>query len=99
MVGHGQRDRGDGHLERHPLVLNAAQLLVEVEAAVQADGGAGRRGGEQVQQPEDVRRRRRHLEAVVVDRAPSAVDPVRRAQVDGPVRVAHRLRAVGRARS
>ena len=81
MIGHGQRDRGDRHLERHALVLNAAELLVEVEAAVQADGGARLGCGEQVQQSEDVRGRCGHLEAVVGAEAQRR-DPVLRPQVD-----------------
>ena len=31
MVGHGQRDGRDRHLEGHPLRLDEVQLLVEVE--------------------------------------------------------------------
>ena len=79
MVGHRERDRGDRHLERHPLLVDGTELLVEVEAAVQADGGTGRGGGQQVEQPEDVRRRRRHLEAVVVAETEGEA-PVRRGQ-------------------
>ena len=57
MVGHRERDRGDRHLEGDPVGLDPAQHLVEVEAAVQAHGGAGLGRGEQVEQAEDVRRR------------------------------------------
>ena len=65
MVGQRQRDRRDRHLERHAIGLDAAQHLVEVEPAVQPHGGAGRGRGQQVEQTEDVRRRRGHLEPVV----------------------------------
>ena len=98
VIGHGQRNGGDRHLERHAIFLDAAELLVEVEAAVQPDGRAGRGRGEQVQEPEDVRRRRRHLEAVL-GAEPQRADPVGGAEVDRPVRVPHRLGPVGRPRA
>ena len=60
-----QRDRRHRHLQRHPLRLDAAQHLVEVETAMQPHRRAGLGGGQQVEQPEDVRRRRRDLKAVV----------------------------------
>ena len=56
MVGHRQGDRGHRHLEGDAVGLDAAQHLVEVEAAVQPDGGAGLGRGQQVEQAEDVRR-------------------------------------------
>ena len=95
VIGHGQRNGGDRHLERHAIFLDAAELLVEIEAAVEPDGRAGRGRGEQVQKPEDVRRWRRHLEAVL-GAEPQRRDPVGGAEVDRPVRVPHRLGAVGR---
>ena len=52
--------------------------------------------GEQVEQPEDVRRRRGHLEPVFV-RQPQGQAPVLGGQGDGAVGVAHRLGAVGGA--
>ena len=98
MVGHGQGDRGHRHLERHPVAFNRAQLLVEVEAPVQADRGRGLGGGEHVQQPEDVRRRGGDLKAVVVPEAERR-DPVRRRQHHGAVGVADRLGQIGGARA
>jgi hypothetical protein len=75
VVRHREGDRGDGHLERHALGRDVPQHLVEVEATVEANGRAGLGGGEQVEEPEDVRRRRRDLEAVV------RAEPQRRAPV------------------
>ncbi len=96
MVGHCERDRRDRHLEGHPFFLNGAQFLLEVETAVQTDCCAGLGGGQQVEEPEDVRRRRRHLETVVVPETECAA-PVRRGQGDGRVRMADRLGSVRRA--
>jgi len=76
MVRHGERDRRHGHLKGHAVLLDRRQLRVEVEAAVQADRGSRRRRGEEVQEPQDVRRRRGHLEPVVVAEAESKA-PVR----------------------
>ena len=98
MVRHGQRDGGDRHLQGHALGRDAAQHLVEVEPAVQPDRGAGLRGGEQVEEAEDVRRRRRHLEPVVGAEAQGRA-PVRRRPADRRVRVADRLGEPGRARA
>ena len=66
--------------------------------AVQAHRGAGRGRGEQVEQAEDVRRRRGHLEPVV-GAEPERLAPVRGGVADRAVRVAHRLRQPGRARA
>ena len=98
VVGHGESDRGDRHLEGHPLALDALQHLVEVEPPVQPHGGAGLDGGQQVQEPEDVRRRGRHLEPVV-GTEPEGGAPVRRRAGDRRVRVAHRLGQPRRART
>jgi hypothetical protein len=90
VVGHREGDRRDRHLEGHPLPLDRAEDLVEVEAGVQANGGPGLDGGEEVQQPEDVRRRRGHLEAVLRSQ-PERVDPVGRGPGQGGVGVADGL--------
>ena len=74
------------------------QHLVEVEAPVQPHRGPGRRRGQQVEQPEDVRRRRGHLEPVVGTRAQGGA-PVRGGVADRVVRVAHRLGQAGGARA
>ena len=70
-----ERARRDGHLQRRAVGRDVVQDRVEVEARVQADGRAGGRGGEQVQQPEDVRRRRGDLQAVIRGQL-QAVPPV-----------------------
>ena len=98
VVGHGQRDRRHGHLQRHAVSSNAAQLVPEVETAVQADGGTGRGRGKQVQEAEDVRGRRRDLESVVVAEAERGA-PVRRGQAEGAVGVTNGLGQVGGARA
>src|SRR5205085_2793583 len=98
VVRHGQGDRGDGHLEGDAVGADAAQDLVEVEAAVQPHGGAGLGGGEQVQQPEDVRRRGGDLEAVVGAEAEGG-DPVAGGGAHRGVGVADRLGQAGGARA
>ena len=98
VVGHGQRDRRHRHLEGHPLGLDAVQHLVEVEATMQPHGGAGRRRRQQVQQAEDVRRGRGHLEPVVRTQA-EGLAPVRGGAAHRPVGVADRLREPGGPRA
>ena len=99
VVGHGQGDRRHRHLEGHAVGLDAAQHLVEVEAAVQPHGGAGLGGGQQVEQAEDVRRRRGHLEAVVGGRGRAPRTQCAVARADRAVGVAHRLGQAGGARA
>ena len=66
VVGHPERDRRDGHLEREAVVGDRAQRRVEVEPRVEPDARAGVDGGDDVEQSEDVHGRCRHLEPVVV---------------------------------
>jgi hypothetical protein len=63
---------------------------------VQPDGGSRRRGGQQVEQTEDVRRWRRDLESVIRPE-PETLLPVLGGVAHGRVRVADRLRQTGRA--
>ena len=87
---HGQGDRGHRHLEGHPVLPDAAQHLVEIEAAVQPHGGARTRGGQQVEEAENVRRRRGNLKPVC--RAePEGLTPVRRGGAHGAMCMANRL--------
>ena len=98
VVGHAERDRRDRHLERHAFLLDGAQRRVEVEARVQADPRARGHRGHDVEQPEDVHRWRRDLEAVAVGEAERG-DPVLDRVAQRAVGVAHRLREPGRPRA
>ena len=75
-----------------------SQHLVEVEPPVQPHRGPGRDRGQQIEQAEDVRGRRGHLEPVV---GPEPEDraPVHRGVAHRPVGVPDRLGQPGRARA
>ena len=96
MRGDGEGDRGDRHLDRDAVGLDGVQHGVEVESAVEPRACAGGDDGVQVEQPEDVERRRGDLQAVGV-RHPECVDPVEGAVEQRAVRVLHRLGEPGRA--
>ncbi len=98
MIRHGQRNRGDGHLERHSFILNAAQFLIEVESSMQSDGCPSLSSRQQVEQAKDVRRRRRHLETVGGTQ-PERQAPVFGRQGNGVVGMTNRLRPVRRPRT
>ena len=46
VVGQGQRDGRHRHLQRHLFAGNPLQHFIEVEPAVEPDGGTGRGRGE-----------------------------------------------------
>ena len=95
MGGQRQRDRRDGHLDGDPVGLDVVQHLVDVEAAMQPDPRAGVQRHHDVEQAEDVRRRRHDLHAVG-RRQSEGVAPVPR-RPRTPVGVPHRLGHAGRA--
>ena len=96
VTGDGEGDRGHRHLEGDPVGLDPAEHLVEVEPAVEPNGGSGLGGGEEVEEAEDVRRGSGHLEAVVGGE-PERLHPVRGAGADRAMGVPHRLRQAGGA--
>ena len=98
MIGEGQGDRRDRHLQGHVLGLDTGQHLVEIEAAVQANRRTGFDRREEIEQPEDVRRRGRDLEPIVGAQT-QRLDPVSRCVAQRTMGVAHRLGHAGRART
>ena len=65
MGGDGQSDWCDCHLDGDPVVLNVLQHAVDIESAMQSHPYAGLQRRHDVEQAENVRRRRRDLNAVV----------------------------------
>ena len=96
MGGQRQRNRRNGHLDGDPVGLDVVQHLVDVEPAMQPDPRAGVECHDDVQQPEDVRRRRHDLHAIGRCQA-EGVTPVPHGDGERPVGVPHRFGYTGRS--
>ncbi len=96
--GQCQRDRGDRHLDGDAVGFDVAQHGVDVETAVQPDPRPGVERRHDVEQTQDVRRRRHHLHAVGSGQL-QRVAPLPHRRGQGPVGVPNRLGHSGGTRA